>query len=87
MVRTFNSSGDITSLEMKGEAVFKSFSPKKDDNLKNSKNKNLRFIEETKEVNFETNNTYDNLGFNEYRINVTSNMELTYNKKEPKILK
>ena len=87
MVRTFNSSGDITSLEMKGEAVFKSFSPKKDDNLQNSKNKNLRFIEETKEVNFETNNTYDNLGFNEYRINVTSNMELTYNKKEPKILK
>ena len=86
IVRTFNSSGDITSLEMKGEATFKSLSPKKNDDLKNSKNKHLRFVEETKEVNFETNNTYDNLGFNEFRINVTSNMELIYNKKEPKIL-
>lgn len=86
MIRTFYSSGDMTSLEMKGEAVFKSFSHKKNDDLKNSKNKNLRFVEETKEANLENNNTYNNLGFNEYRINVTSNMELTYNKKEPKIL-
>ena len=44
IIRTFNSSGDITSLKMEGEAIFKSFSPKKNDELKNTKNKNLRFV-------------------------------------------
>ena len=87
IIRTFNSSGDITSLKMEGEAIFKSFSPKKNDELKNTKNKNLRFVEEIKEINYETNNTYDNFGINEFRINVTSNMELIYNKIEPKIIK
>ena len=39
MIRTFNSSGDITSLEMKGEAIFKSISHKKKDDSKNSEKK------------------------------------------------
>ena len=87
MIRTFNSSGDITSLEMKGEAIFKSISPKKKDDSKHNEKKNLRSVEEeTKYINFETNETYNNLGFNEFNMNVTSNMELIHNEIEPKIL-
>ena len=76
IIRTFNSSGDITSLEMKGEAIFKSPSSTKKEHLKNWKSKSLRLIEEEKDDVFETNETYSNLGFNEFNINVTSNMEL-----------
>jgi len=86
IIRTFNSSGDITSLEMKGEAIFKSPSSNKKEDLKNSKSKNLRLIEEEKDDEFETNETYSNLGFNEFKINVTSNMDLINNEIEPKIL-
>ena len=90
IVRTFNSTGDITSLEMKGEAIFKSPTPTKKDDLKNPKKNNLRFVEEIediKDIYIDTNETYDNYGFNEFSMNVTSNMELIYNEIEPNILK
>ena len=90
IVRTFNSTGDITSLEMKGEAIFKSPTPRKKDDLKNPKKNNLRFVEEIediKDIYIDTNETYDNYGFNEFSMNVTSNMELIYNEIEPNILK
>ena len=83
IIRTFNSSGDIISLEMKGEALFKSFSQEEN---KNEKEKNLRLIEESDESKIETNESYYKLGFNEFNMNVTSNMELIHNKIEPNIL-
>ena len=89
IIRTFNSSGDITSLEMKGEVKFKSFSPdKKDNTKKNNEKKNLRFAEEAKDIYYRTNDTNDNanFGFNEFSMNITSNMELIQNGIEPKIL-
>jgi len=81
IIRTFNSSGDITSLQMKGKAIFKSPSPSKKNNLKNPEKNNLRFIEEkeTKDIYFECNETQDNFGFNECSMDVTSNMELVHN--------
>ena len=88
IIRTFNSSGDITSLELKGEAIFKSPSKTKKNDLKKSVNQNLRYVEETtvKDINIEANETNDDFGFNELSMNVTSNTELTYNEIEPKIL-
>ena len=85
IIRTFNSSGDIISLEMKGEALFKSF-PQKEKENNNAENKNLRLIEETEESKIETNESYYKLGFNEFNMNVTSNMELIHNEIEPNIL-
>lgn len=86
IIRTFNSSGDITSLEMKGEALFKSFSPENNNEPKIKENSNLRFISETEEKNLETNESYYKLGFNEFNMNVASNMELIHNEINPKIL-
>ena len=86
IIRTFNSLGDITALEMKGEALFKSFSPDIIDEPKNKEHANLRFISETEEKNLETNESYYKLGFNEFKMNVTSNMELIHSGKDPKIL-
>lgn len=88
IIRTFNSSGDITSLEMKGKAIFKSPNPTKKNDLKNSDKNNLRFVEETeaKNIYFESNQTQDNFGINQFSINVSSNMELIRNEIEPKIL-
>ena len=88
IIRTFNSSGDITSLEMKGEAIFKSPSKTKKNDLKKSVNQNLRYVEETtvKDINIEANEINDDFGFNELSIDVTSNTELTYNEIEPKFL-
>ena len=84
IIRTFNSSGDITSLEMKGEALFKSFVPDKNNETKNKENASLRFVSETEEKNLETNESYYKLGFNEFDMNVTSNMELIHNEIDPK---
>ena len=81
IIKTFNSSGNITSLEMKGEALFKSFSSEK---IK--ENKDLRFVSETEEKDLETNESYFKLGFNEFNMNITSNMELIHNEIDPKIL-
>ena len=73
---------------MKGKAIFKSPSPSKKNNLKNPEKNNLRFIEEkdTKDIYFECNETQDNFGFNEFSMDVTSNMELVHNEIEPTIL-
>lgn len=80
--RTFNPSGDMTDLEMKGEVLFIS-NPR----IENNQNyKNLRIIEENEEKNFETNDSYYNLGLNQYKMNVTSNMKLIQKKNEPKTL-
>ena len=84
IIRTFNSFGDITSLEMKGEALFKSFSSENSKN--NSKNNNLRQNSETDEKKLETNESYYNLGLNEFNMNVNSNMELIYNEIDQKIV-
>ena len=81
--RTFNSFGDITNLELKGEALFKSFSSEKNNN---SKSNNLRRNSETDENSLESNESYYNLGFNEFNMNVTSNMELIYNEIDQKIM-
>ena len=88
IIRTFSSSGDITSLEMKGKAIFKSLSCSKKNELKNSEKNNLRFIEETeiKNIYFDTNETQDSFGFNEFSMDVNSNMEFIHNEMEPKIL-
>ena len=86
IIRTFNSSGDIISLKMEGEALFKSFSSETNNNIKNIQNKNLRIIEETEKKHLETNESYYNLGFNEFNMNVTSNMELINNEINKKII-
>lgn len=72
---------------MKGEALFKSFVPDKNNETKNKENASLRFVSETEEKNLETNESYYKLGFNEFDMNVTSNMELIHNEIDPKILK
>ena len=66
--RIFNMSGDMTSLEMKGEAFFIS-------------NKNDKISEI-----IEANQSYYKLGYNQFKMNVTSNMKLLNNKIEVKIL-
>ena len=73
---------------MKGKAIFKSLSCSKKNELKNSEKNNLRFIEEkeTKDIYFEANETQDSFGFNEFSMDITSNMELIHNEIEPKIL-
>lgn len=83
IIRIFNSSGDMVLLEMKGEASFKSTPSEEKNILNNSKNKNHRLNEE---IQRGTNNTYYNLGFNEFKMSVTSNMELIQNNLEPNIL-
>ena len=49
IIRTFNSSGDIIFLEMKGEGLFISFNFDKKNELKYSKNNSLILIEELDE--------------------------------------
>ena len=83
IIRIFNSSGDMVLLEMKGEASFKSTPSEEKNILNNSKNKHHRLNEE---IQRGTNNTYYNLGFNEFKMSVTSNMELIQNNLEPNIL-
>ena len=86
IIRTFNSSGDITFLEMKGEALFKSFNLDKKNELKYSKINSLRLIEELQEKKMETNETFYNLGFNQFNMNVTSNIKLIKNEINSKII-
>ena len=70
----------MTDLEMKGEVLFIS-NPR----IENNQNyKNLRIIEENEEKNFETNDSYYNLGLNQYKMNVTSNMKLIQKKTNQK---
>lgn len=84
-VRTFNSSGDMTLLEMEGEARFISslLEPKNDiNNIKEER----RIEEFNGEKNVETNESFYNLGFNEFKLNAKSNMELIKSGLEPKTL-
>lgn len=81
IVRIFNSSGEMNLLQMEGEALFVSRPPL------SQKDKILRLNEEDNEneklVN--TNESYYNLGFNEFKMNVNSNMELISNELNPNI--
>ena len=84
-VRTFNSTGDMTLLEGEGEVRFISnrVEPGED-----SKNENLRENEEIEgeERNSTANESLYNLGFNEFKLNAKSNMQLIKNGLEPKTL-
>ena len=84
--RIFNSSGDMISLEMEGEAFFKSGPSTKNKNIHDEKEKNLRLNEEIKGKGNATNDSYYSLGFNEFKMNVKSNIELIKNSIEPNIL-
>ena len=81
IVRIFNSSGEMNLLQMEGEALFVSRPPE------SKKDKNLRLNEEDNEneklVN--ANESYYNLGFKEFKINVNSNMEIISNELSPNI--
>ena len=84
MKRTFNSSsGEMTSLDMEGEASFIS-------NEQNNSNKtNETLIELNKEKNekkTDTNESYYKLGYNQFKMNVSSNIKLIQNKIEKNIL-
>ena len=81
--RIFNSTGEMILLEMEGEASFISAPSKK---KKDIKDKNLRLNEEKEEIEIETNESYSKIGFNEFKINTTSNMELIKNNIEPNTL-
>ena len=69
MIRTFNPLGDMTLLEMEGEALFITSQL----NNNKAKNNNLRLVEEENEKKIETNESYYDLGLNEFKMNVTSN--------------
>ena len=81
IVRIFNSSGEMNLLQMEGEALFVSSPPK------SKKDINLRLNEEDKEIVklVNANESYYNLGFNEFKMNVYSNMELISNELSPNI--
>ena len=72
IVRTFNSSGEMDHLQMEGEALFISSPSRSKNDL------NLRLNEEVdeNETFVNSNESNYNLGFNEFRMNVSSNMEL-----------
>lgn len=74
--RVFNSSGDMVNLEMKGEVIFKS--NKKENNEKVSKIENEKIIK--------SNISYYSLGYNQFKMNVSSKMNLIQNKKEIKTI-
>ena len=74
--RVFNSSGDMVNLEMKGEAIFKS--NKKENIEKISKIENEKIIK--------SNISYYSLGYNQFKMNVSSKMNLIQNKKEIKTI-
>ena len=82
IVRTFNSSGEMNHLQMEGEAIFISNPPE------SKKDYNIRLNEEINETeNFvDSNESNYNLGFNEFRMNVVSNMELISNEFSPNII-
>lgn len=81
-MRTFNSSGEMDHLQMEGEALFIS-GPSE-----SKKDLNLRLNEEVNETEefVNTNESNYNLGFKEFRMNVSSNMELILNELSPNII-
>ena len=82
IVRTFNSSGEMNHLQMEGEALFTSRQPESKEDI------NLRFNEELNETGkfVNTNESYYNLGFNLFKMIVSSNMELILNELSPKVI-
>ena len=83
MKRTFNSSGEMTSLDMEGEASFIS-------NEQNNSNKinetQMELNGERNEKKTDTNESYYKLGYNQFKMNVSSNIILIQNKIEKNIL-
>jgi len=83
MKRTFNSSGEMTSLDMEGEASFIS------NDLNNSNRINetqTELNEEKNEKKTDTNESYYKLGYNQFKMNVSSNIILIQNKIEKSTL-
>ena len=82
IVRTFNSSGDMNHLQMEGEALFINKPPE------SKKDLNLRLNEEVNETekNVNTNESYYNMGFDQFKMDVASDMKLILNELSPKII-
>jgi len=82
IVRTFNSSGDMNHLQMEGEALFINKPPE------SKKDLNLRLNEEANETekNVNTNESYYNLGFDQFKMDVASDMKLILNELSPNII-
>ena len=83
MKRTFNSSGEMTSLDMEGEA---SFISTEGNNLNQINETQIGVNEEKNEKKIDTNESYYKLGYNEFKMNVSSNIILIQNKIEKKVL-
>lgn len=83
-VRTFNSTGDMTLLDMEGELRFISSRVESRQDIKYEK------VRENKEIggvnNSTVNESFYNLGLNEFKIKAKSNMLLIKNGLEPKTL-
>ena len=69
--RIFNSSGDMIYLEMKGEALFKGHQKENENKIKN-----VQISNNEKEKIIKTNISFYNLGYNQFKMNVSSKMEL-----------
>ena len=85
-VRTFNSTGDMTLLDMEGEVRF--ISSKVEPGQEEIKYEKVRENEEIGggENNSAANESFYNLGFNEFKLNAKSNMKLIKNGIDPKTL-
>lgn len=83
MKRTFNSSGEMTSLDMEGEAFFFS---NEQNNSNEINDKKIELNEEKNEKKTDTNESYYKLGYNQFKMNVSSNIILIQNKIEKNIL-
>ena len=84
-VRTFNSTGDMTILDMEGEVRFISSRVEPRQDINNEKIRENEEIE-SGENNSTANESFHNLGFNEFKLNAKSNMKLIKNGVDPKTL-
>ena len=82
-VRIFNSTGDMTLLDMEGEFSFISSRVKPGQDIKYEK---IRENEEIGGGEKNSNESFYNLGFNEFKLNAKSNMQLIKNGLEPETL-
>jgi len=80
IIRTFDSLGDYVLVEMEGEAIFRS------SNFKSKKDINLRLNEEGELKISEANHPFYSLGFDEFKVNVISNMKISQRIINPLIL-
>ena len=85
-VRTFNSTGDMTLLDMEGEVRF--ISSRVEPGQEEIKYEKVRENEEIEggKNNSAANESFYNLGFNEFKLNAKSNMKLIKNGLDPKTL-